>query len=320
MLELKPREITALLPSIRKPYPFGRVQPYECEERAAWLSRRSIKNESKLWALRKIIAMCDLTTLEGADTKGKIRDLCAKAKNPYTPHAGMPILKTVNSPSVAAVCVYPSLITTAKEFLKGSTVRVASVATGFPSGQYPSKIKLEDTRLAIQEGADEIDMVINRAMYLSGHYQNVFDDVRKVKDICGNLKLKVILESGELGTYDAIRNASFIAMLAGADFIKTSTGKIQPAATLPVALVMMEAIRDFYNRFGKTVGFKAAGGIRTSKDAIRYLIIAKETLGDDWINPNRLRFGASALLNDLLAQIVKQLTGSYRSSDEFSLE
>jgi deoxyribose-phosphate aldolase len=265
--------------------------------------------------------MCDLTTLEGQDTVEKVRRLCARAVNPYTPREGMPPREVAQVPHVAAVCVYPQFIAVAKEALQGTGVKVAAVGTAFPSGQYPFHLRLADVKWAVREGADEIDMVINRGLFLQGEYRRVFDEIVRVKDACGDkVHLKVILETGELGSYDNIRKASHIALMAGADFIKTSTGKIQPAATLPATLVMMEAIRDFYDATGRAVGMKPAGGIRTAKDAIRYLVLLHETLGADWLTPERFRFGASSLLNDLLAQIVKQLTGNYRAADEFSYD
>ncbi|MGQ9657294.1 MAG: deoxyribose-phosphate aldolase [Fimbriimonadales bacterium] len=297
------------------------VNAYELGQRCEWLSKRSIKTSSKLFALRLAIRMCDLTTLEGADTEEKVRRLCSRARNPYTPTEGMPDAETVAAPSVAAVCVYPNFIAVAKEALQGTGIKVAAVGTAFPSGQYPFHLRLADVRWAIREGADEIDMVINRGAFLQGDYRRVFDEIAKVKDACGTqAHLKVILETGELGDYDAIRKASHLALLAGADFIKTSTGKVQPAATLPATLVMMQAIRDFYDATGRAVGMKPAGGIRTAKDAIRYLVLLHETLGTAWLTPDRFRFGASSLLNDLLRQLVKQLTGSYRADDEFAYD
>lgn len=294
------------------------VNAYELQQRCDWLSKRSIKNESKLFALRLAMSMCDLTTLEGADTVEKVRRLCSRARNPYTPRDGMPDAETVAAPPVAAVCVYPNFIAVAKEALQGTHIKVAAVGTAFPSGQYPFHLRLADVKWAVREGADEIDMVINRGAFLQGDYRRVFDEIAKVKDACGErVHLKVILETGELGDYDAIRKAAHVALMAGADFIKTSTGKIQPAATLPTTLVMLEAIRDFYDSTGRAAGMKPAGGIRTAKDAIRYLVLLHETLGEAWLTPERFRFGASSLLNDLLRQLVKQLTGSYHADDEF---
>ncbi|MCS6920003.1 MAG: deoxyribose-phosphate aldolase [Fimbriimonadales bacterium] len=297
------------------------VNTYELHQRCEWLGKRSIKNESKRFALRLAMSMCDLTTLEGADTVEKVRRLCSRARNPYAPRTGMPDAETVAAPPVAAVCVYPNFIAIAKEALQGTSVKVAAVGTAFPSGQYPLRLRLADVKWAVREGADEIDMVINRGALLQGDYRRVFDEIAKVKDACGErVHLKVILETGELGDYDAIRKASHLALLAGADFIKTSTGKIQPAATLPATLVMLEAIRDFYDATGRAVGMKPAGGIRTAKDAIRYLVLLHETLGEEWLTPERFRFGASSLLNDLLRQLVKQITGSYRADMEFSYD
>lgn len=295
------------------------VNPFELEARAEWLSKRSIKKESKLYALRLAIAMCDLTTLEGMDTEEKVRKLCAKGVHPYVPRAGLPSAEELAIPSVAAVCVYPRFIGVAKDALRGTGVKVAAVTTDFPSGQYPFRMRLADAKWAIREGADEIDMVINRGEFLRGNYRTVFDEISRVKDACGDrVRLKVILETGELGSYDQVRKASHLALMAGADFLKTSTGKVQPAATLPVTLVMLEAIRDFYEATGKKVGMKPAGGIRTAKEAIRYLVLLHETLGQEWFTPDLFRFGASALLNDLLAQIIKQVTGVYRAPEEFS--
>jgi deoxyribose-phosphate aldolase len=297
------------------------VNAYELQQRCEWLGKRSIKTHSKLFALRLAIRMCDLTTLEGADTEEKVRRLCSRARTPYAPRAGMPDAETVAAPPVAAVCVYPTFIAVAKDALQDTDIKVAAVGTAFPSGQYPFHLRLADVKWAIREGADEIDMVINRGAFLQGDYRRVYDEIARVKDACGaRVHLKVILETGELGDYDAIRRASHIALMAGADFIKTSTGKVQPAATLPATLVMLEAIRDFYDATGRAVGMKPAGGIRTAKDAIRYLVLLHETLGADWLTPDRFRFGASSLLNDLLRQLVKQLSGSYRADDEFSYD
>lgn len=280
------------------------------KERAASLAARSIKNESKLEAIKMAVSMIDLTTLEGKDSDGKVNAICRKAIRPLEDNDGIP--------HVAAVCVYPNLIRTAKSALAGSGVKVASVAASFPSGQSPLKIKIEEVRKVIQLGADEVDMVISRGEFLEGNYQYTFNEVKEIKLACGESHLKVILETGELETFDNVRKASIIAMLAGADFIKTSTGKIQPAATLPVTLVMLEAIRDFYNETGKMVGMKPAGGIRTTKDAISYLCLVKETLGDGWLTPDLFRIGASTLLNDLLMQYRKQETGVYQSADYFT--
>jgi deoxyribose-phosphate aldolase len=288
------------------------VDEVGADERAASLAKRSIKKSSKLWALDLAIRCMDLTTLEGADTSGKVSAMCAKA---VRPKPGDPTI-----PSVAAVCVYPARIADCLAHLQGSDVRVASVATAFPSGQSFTAVKVAETELAVKAGAHEIDMVIDRGAFLAGDYQRVFDEIVAVKEACGAAHLKVILETGELGTYDAVRRASIIAMAAGADFIKTSTGKIQPAATLPVSLVMMEAIRDFVRETGRTVGFKAAGGIRTSKQAIAYLVVTYETLGPEWMTPDLLRLGASSLLNDVLMQIDKERSGAYQSGDYFTLD
>ena len=290
----------------------GSVDQVAVEERAGALAKRSIKRESKLWALELAVRMMDLTTLEGADTPGKVAALCSKAVRPD------PVDRTV--PSVAAVCVYPNLIGVARERLAGSSVKVASVATGFPSGQYPLDVKLADVRDAVQLGADEVDMVIDRGAFLSGRYAKVYDEIVRVKDACGEAHLKVILETGELGTYDNVRRASLLAMAAGADFIKTSTGKVQPAATLPVTLVMLEAIRDVHEETGRVVGMKPAGGIRYAKQAVQYLVVLHETLGPDWMTPDLFRFGASSLLNDVLMQIRKEKSGAYQSPDYFTLD
>jgi len=280
------------------------------EERVERLQKRSIKKESKVKALKLALSMIDLTTLEGADSPGKVQQMCYKAAHladnvPDLPH-------------VAAVCVYPTLVRVAKEALNGTGINVAAVATGFPSGQFPLNVKLEDTRHAVGEGADEIDMVISRGHFLAGDYSYVFDEIAAVKEACGAAHLKVILETGELSTFDNVRRASDIAMYAGADFIKTSTGKVQPAATLPVTLVMFEAIRDFYYATGKKIGMKPAGGISTAKTAIQYLVTLRETLGQDWMTPDLFRIGASRLANDILLQIVKERTGAYQSLDYFS--
>jgi deoxyribose-phosphate aldolase len=288
------------------------VDAVSLEGRAAELAKRSIKRESKLFALDLAIRMIDLTTLEGADTPGKVRALSAKAQRPDPGDASIP--------PVAAVCVYPSLAAVARRAVSGSSVKVASVATAFPSGQAPLEVKLADVRAAIAAGADEIDMVIDRGAFLSGRLGQVYDEVVAVKEACGDAHLKVILETGELGTYDAVRRASLVAIAGGADFIKTSTGKVSPAATLPVTLCMLEVIRDVYDETGLVVGMKPAGGIRTAKQAIQYLCVLHETLGVEWLTPDRFRLGASSLLNDLLLQIRKQRTGIYRSPDEFTLD
>ncbi|MCA1588775.1 MAG: deoxyribose-phosphate aldolase [Chloroflexi bacterium] len=293
----------------------GRVWPVDAvgvEERAASLARRSIKRDAKLWALDLAIRMMDLTTLEGKDTPGKVRALAGKARRPDPTDRSIP--------SVAALCVYPNMIPTAVEALRGSSVKVASVATYFPSGAAPLEVKLHDVRSAIEMGADEIDMVIDRGAFLAGDYETVYDEIVAVKEACGQAHLKVILETGELETYDNARRASVLAMAAGADFIKTSTGKVNPASTLPGSLVMMEAIRDFYGQTGRAVGMKSAGGIRTAKEAISYLVVLYETLGPDWMTPHRFRFGASSLLNDVLMQIRKERTGRYSGGDYFTLD
>jgi deoxyribose-phosphate aldolase len=290
----------------------GSVDQVAVEERAATLARRSIKRESKLFALDLAVRVMDLTTLEGADTPGKVAALCSKAMRPD------PADLTV--PPVAAVCVYPNLVPVALERVKGSGVRVASVATAFPSGQSPIEIKVDETARVAEMGADEIDMVIDRGAFLSGNYAKVFDEVRRVKEAAGAAHLKVILETGELGTYDNVRRASLLAIAGGADFIKTSTGKIQPAATLPVTLVMLEAIRDVHEETGRKIGMKPAGGIKTAKQAVQYLVLLHETLGPEWLTPDLFRFGASSLLNDVLLQIRKQRTGHYQSPDYFTID
>ena len=281
------------------------------EERAAAFGKRSIKTSAKLSGLKLAISMMDLTTLEGKDTPGKIAFLCRKAMQPLDARYQVP--------SCAAVCVYPNLVRVAKRFLGDSGVKVASVATAFPSGLMPLKLKLEEVRSAARDGADEIDMVIDRGVFLAGEYNRVFDEISAVRNACGSAHLKVILETGELQTYDNVRIASDIAMRAGADFIKTSTGKIAPAATMPVTLVMLEAIRDFFYETGIRIGMKPAGGIRTAKQALAYLVMLKETLGDDWLTPDLFRFGASTLVNDVLMQIVKTIDGNYQGADYFSL-
>ena len=286
------------------------VDQVGAEERAAELARRSIKKQSKLWALDLAIRCMDLTTLEGSDTPGKAAALCAKAVRPK------PGDETI--PSVAAVCVYPALVAQCATYVRGTGVKVASVATAFPAGQSFTDVKLAETREAVAAGADEVDMVIDRAAFLSGDHEKIYKEIGAVKDAAGKAHLKVILETGELGTYDNVRRASILAMAAGADFIKTSTGKVQPAATLPVSLVMMEAIRDFHHETGRAVGFKPAGGIRTSKQAIAYLVVLWETLGPEWMTPDRFRLGASSLLNDVLMQIDKERSGAYQAEDYFT--
>ena len=290
----------------------GAIDAVALEERAASLAKRSIKKEAKLWALELAIRTTDLTTLEGSDTPGKAAALASKAIRPD------PSDPTI--PSVAAVCVYPNLVPAVRARVEGTGVKVAAVATGFPSGQYPTHIKVADVRSAVDLGADEIDMVIDRGAFLSGRYAKVYDEVVQVKEACGGAHLKVILETGELGTYDNVRRATLLAIAGGADFVKTSTGKINPAATLPVALCMLEAVRDVYEQTGRRVGFKAAGGIRQSKQAIQHLVLVHETLGPDWLTPDLYRLGASSLLNDILMQIRKQKTGVYQGPDYFTLD
>jgi len=281
------------------------------EERAAAFTKRSIKTTTKLEGLKLAISMIDLTTLEGKDTPGKIAFLCRKAMQPLD--------SRYEVPSCAAVCVYPNLVRMARKFVGSSKVKVASVATAFPSGLMPVKLKLQEVRSAARDGADEIDMVINRGVFLAGEDGRVFDEIAASKEACGEAHLKVILETGELQTYDNVRVASEIAMRAGADFIKTSTGKVSPAATMPVTLVMLEAIRDYFVETGIRIGMKPSGGIRNAKQALHYLVMVKETLGDDWLTPDLFRFGASTLVNDVLMQIVKTVDGNYQSSDYFSL-
>jgi deoxyribose-phosphate aldolase len=290
----------------------GAVDQVGVEERAASLAKRSIKKQSKVAALRMAVSMMDLTTLEGADTPGKVEALCSKARRPDPADPEVP--------PVAAVCVYPTLVAVAKHALAGSGVKVASVATAFPSGQASMAVRLADVADAVEAGADEVDMVINRGAFLAGRYREVFEEILMVKESCGAARLKVILETGELGTYDHVRRASMLAMAAGADFIKTSTGKIQPAATLPVTLVMLEAIRDFHDRTGRMIGMKPAGGVRTAKQSIQYLVLVNETLGPAWLTPEWFRIGASSLLNDCLMQLAKERTGRYQSPDYFTVD
>jgi deoxyribose-phosphate aldolase len=287
------------------------VDEVGANERAAALARRSIKRDSKVAALKLAVTVTDLTTLEGADTPGKVLALCAKARRPDPADPGVP--------PVAAVCVYPPLVPVARRALAGTGILVASVATAFPSGQASLEVRLADVAAAVAAGADEIDMVINRGAFLAGRYREVHDEIRAVREAAAGLHLKVILETGELGTLDNVRAASLIAMAAGADFVKTSTGKISPAATLPVALVMLEAIRDFHAETGRAVGFKAAGGIRTAKEAVAHLVLVAETLGPEWLTPGRYRLGASSLLNDILMQLAKQRTGAYQSGEHFTV-
>ena len=289
------------------------VDQVGAEARAAALATRSIKTTAKAFALDLAIRMVDLTTLEGQDTPGKVRALCAKGRQPDPTDP--------TCPPVAALCVYGDLVPVATGALDGSAVRVAAVATAFPSGRAPLDVKLADAKAAVAAGADEVDMVIDRGAFLAGRYLDVHDEVVATKQACGDAHLKVILETGELATYDNVRRASWLAMLAGADFIKTSTGKVSPAATLPVTLVMLEAARDFRQLTGRHVGVKAAGGIRTAKDAVRYLVVVNEVAGDDWLNPERgFRIGASSLLNDLLMQRQRLETGRYAGPDYFTLD
>jgi deoxyribose-phosphate aldolase len=288
------------------------VDQVGAEARAASLATRSIKRDAKLWALDTSIRMIDLTTLEGADTPGKVRAMCAKALRPDPADPAVP--------PVAAVCVYPDLVTVARAVLAGSSVAIASVATAFPSGRASLAVKLADVRDAVHAGADEVDMVIDRGAFLAGRYGQVYEEVRAVREASGSAHLKVILETGELATLDNVARASWLAMLAGADFIKTSTGKVSPAATPPVALVMLAAVRDYAHATGRRVGVKVAGGIRTAKDAIRYLVLVRETAGQEWLTPGLFRIGASSLLNDLLMQRSKQLTGQYAGPDYFTLD
>ena len=288
------------------------VDQVGAEARAATLATRSIKTTAKQYALDLAIRMVDLTTLEGQDTPGKVRALSAKAMRPDPADP--------TCPAVAAVCVYPDLVAVAKDQVGSSGVKVASVATGFPSGRTSLEVKVADTADAVAAGADEVDMVIDRGAFLSGQYGQVYDEIVAVKAATKDAHLKVILETGELATYDNVRRASWLAMLAGADFIKTSTGKVQPAATMPVTLVMLEAVRDFRNQTGRMIGVKPAGGIRTAKDAIRYLVMVNEVAGPDWLDPDWFRFGASSLLNDLLSQRTKMTTGRYSGPDYFTLD
>ena len=288
------------------------VDQVGAEGRAAGLATRSIKTTAKAWAIDTAISMVDLTTLEGADTPGKVRSLCAKARRP---DPGDPSV-----PSVAAVCVYPDLVAPAVAELRGSPVQVASVATAFPSGRAAPATKLQDVRDAVEAGATEIDMVIDRGAFLAGHYLQVFEEIVATKQACGAAHLKVILETGELATLDNTRRASWLALLAGGDFIKTSTGKVSPAATPPVALVMLEAVRDFRTTTGDLRGVKLAGGIRTSKEAVRYLVMVNEVAGEEWLTPKLFRFGASSLLNDLLLQRHKLATGAYDGPDYVTVD
>jgi deoxyribose-phosphate aldolase len=304
--------LKAVKPSRQTGLPLPTIDQIMAEERAASFTKRSIKTSAKLAGLKMAVSMMDLTTLEGKDTPGKVAYLCRKALQPLDARYDVP--------SCGAVCVYPNMVHHARRFLgDASPVKVASVATGFPSGQVPLRVKLEETRRAAADGADEIDMVIDRGAFLAGDHAKVFDEIAMVKEACGAAHLKVILETGELVTYDNVRIASQIAMEAGGDFIKTSTGKVNPAATMPVTLVMLEAIRDYFYATGIRIGMKPAGGIRNSKMALHYLVMVRETLGDDWLTPELFRFGASTLVNDVLMQIVKTVDGNYQSLDYFSL-
>jgi deoxyribose-phosphate aldolase len=310
-LTTRSRPILKSLARNRSRWPVPSVDQVMAEERAAAFGRRSIKTSAKLEGLKLAVSMMDLTTLEGNDTAGKIAFLCRKAMQPLGPR--------YQAPSCAAVCVYPNLVRIARKFLEHSSVKVASVASAFPAGLIPAKLKLREVRSAVRDGADEIDMVINRANFLAGEYERIFDEIAATREACDAARLKVILETGELQTYDNVRLASEVAMRAGADFIKTSTGKISPAATMPVTLVMLEAIRDYFYETGIRIGMKPAGGIRTAREALAYLVMVKETLGDDWLTPALFRFGASTLLNDVLMQLVKVIDANYQSADYFSL-
>jgi deoxyribose-phosphate aldolase len=303
-LDVPPLDVSALLG--------GSVDAVGVEDRARVLATRSIKKESKLWALLLAVRCCDLTTLEGSDSPGKIRALASKALRPAPADPSIP--------SVAALCIYPSLVSHAVDALKGSDCKVASVATAFPSGQAPLSARIAETETAVEDGADEIDIVISRGAFLAGDDALVCEEVARSKEAAGRAHIKVIIEAGELGSYDRIRRASLLAMSAGADFVKTSTGKIGVGATLPTALVMAHAIRDFEQATGRAVGLKVAGGIRSAKDALRYLVVVHETLGEEWLTPERFRIGASSLLNDLLMQIDKQRTGAYSDPDRYTID
>lgn len=289
-----------------------RVDQVGIEERAARFTKRSIKRETKINGLKLALNMIDLTTLEGKDSEGKVKQMCYKAQHLHDTYPGLP--------TVAAVCVYPSMVKIAKLAVGDSGIKVASVATAFPSGQAPREVKIRDVKYAVQAGADEVDMVISRGKFLEGEYNYVFDEIATIKEACGEARLKVILETGELVTFDKVRKASDIAMYAGADFIKTSTGKVSPAATMPVTLVMLEAIRDFYYKTRKKIGMKPAGGISKSKLALHYLVMLNEILGEDWMNNQWFRFGASSLANDVLMQLEKERTGVYQGRDYFSID
>jgi deoxyribose-phosphate aldolase len=294
--------------NLKKPH----IDQVGVEERIARLNTRSIKKQSKVQGLKLALNMIDLTTLEGKDTAGKVKQMCYKAAHLHDAYEGLP--------SVAAVCVYPNHVKTAKQALQNTTIKVASVATAFPSGNSTLEVKLHDTKYAVSEGADEIDMVISRGEFLNGNYPFVFDEIAAIKEACGQARLKVILETGELSTLDNVRLASDIAIQAGADFIKTSTGKIQPAATQPVTLVMLEAIRDHYDKTGIMIGMKPAGGISTAKVALQYLVMVYETLGPKWMSNEWFRFGASSLANDIVLQLEKERKGLYYSKDYISID
>ena len=300
---------TLTIPDFKQPV---RIDKVGVEERVSRFQKRSIKNEAKQQGLRMALNMIDLTTLEGKDTPGKVRQMCFKAAHLHDVHPGLP--------TVAAVCVYPSMVGVAKKEVEGTGIKVASVSTAFPSGQAPLDVKIMDTKFAVDQGADEIDMVISRGKFLSGEYNFVFDEIAAIKEACGDARLKVILETGELVTLDSVRRASDIAMYAGADFIKTSTGKISPAATMQVTYTMLEAIRDFRLKTGIMVGMKPAGGISNSKLALHNLVMVNEVLGGEWLTNEWFRFGASSLANDVLMQIMKAETGAYQSSDYFSID
>lgn len=306
------RAQAAAPPRIPDPRTTPTVDQVGIAERVARIKARSIKKETKVQGMKLALGMIDLTTLEGADTPSKVRQMCYKAMHLHDSLPGLP--------TVAAVCVYPSLVKVAKKALEGSGVKVASVSTAFPSGQAPRPVKIADTKFAVSEGADEIDMVISRGRFHSGEYAYVFDEIAAIKAVCGDARLKVILETGELGTFDKVRLASDIAIAAGADFIKTSTGKISPAATMEVTLVMLHAIRDHYLRTGTMIAMKPAGGIRKSKEALHYLMMVKEELGPEWLDPHWFRFGASSLANDILMQLQKAADGRYQSADYFSVD
>jgi deoxyribose-phosphate aldolase len=296
----------------RNGLPIVTIDKVGVEERVARFQTRSIKGKAKSQGLKMVLNMIDLTTLEGKDTPGKVRQMCYKAQHLHDSLPGLP--------SVAAVCVYPSMVGIAKEALRGSSVNVAAVSTAFPSGQAPLTVKLSDTKFALDQGADEIDMVISRGKFLAGEYGFVYDEIATIKELCGNVRLKVILETGELVTLDHVRKASDIAIYAGADFIKTSTGKIQPAATMQVTYTMLMAIKDYFDKTGIMVGMKPAGGISSSKLALHNLVMVNEVLGPKWLSNQWFRFGASSLANDVLMQLMKAETGAYQSADYFSMD